>query len=33
MVDKKKNLMEWFDLRSEMEDYDAIHGEIEKGII
>lgn len=24
--------MEWFDLRSEMEDYDAIHTDIEKGI-
>lgn len=28
-----ENLKKWFDLRSEMEDYDTIHGEIEKGIV
>ncbi len=28
-----KNLMKWFDLRSEMEDYDKINKEIDKGIV
>lgn len=30
---KRKQLIEWFDLRSEMENYDTIHAEIEKGIV
>lgn len=33
MEDRFENFKKWFDLRSEMEDYDTIHGEIEKGIV
>lgn len=33
MEEKIKNLIQWFDLRSELEDYDTVHKEIEKGIV
>jgi len=33
MKDKLEMFLNWFNLRSELEDYDAIHENIEKGIV